>query len=623
MNRLNKLFGRFAAILCIVGITASSYTITASAEERTCPSGLSFDDIGTRIERMVNLHENNPNAAGMVASLETVVFCGDETLYTGYFGETDRENHITADEDSVYEWGSISKTMIWVSAMQLWEQGKLDLDADIRTYLPDDFFRHLSYDDPITMTNLMNHEGGWCETTYSMGVDNEDNIPTLAEALRSTEPAQAYRPGEVVSYSNWGAALAAYVVECISGMDYCDYVHKNILEPLGMEHTSISASYRDNEWVWEQRGKLRSYEYNPMTQTYESLGNRISYITLYPAGSAAGTIEDLAKYAQAFVDDDAPLFINKETQEKLFSGSAFYGETDIPSFSYGFGVSEYAIRAFGHDGSTIACMSYMLFDRKSKVGVVALTNEPNGNDIFNQIPSWIFGKLTPDRYLSGNDEPCNPKGYYLISRSNAAGLFKFYSYLTAIPAERMEGISRIGDELYQLSDGKTAILIGGKTYSDGGRGFNLGSAELMLDKMYILKLCTLAAFFMLAVVSVFILLIKIKMKRVNKLQHYTGFGIITAGQIAKIASVVSVVVLISFVAREETYGLSQTMGVSVGIVQIVCMMLCILAALVSAYALFAGKPAKLNKLRYISNIAGNAVTVFVIAYFEMYKFWGC
>lgn len=622
MKKWNKIFGRFTAILCAIGVAVSSHTITASADERTWPSGLSCD-IGTKIETWANMQDGDPNSAGAAASLATVVFCGDETLYTGYFGEIDRENHIPADEDSVYEWGSISKTMIWVSVMQLWEQGKLDLDADIRTYLPDDFFRHLSYDDPITMTDLMNHEGGWCETTYNIGVDDENDIPTLAEALRATEPAQTYRPGEVAAYSNWGAALAAYVVECVSGMDYCDYVHKNILEPLGMEHTSISASYRDNEWVWEQRLKLKSYQFNSLTQTYESLGNCISYITLYPAGSVTGTIGDLAKYAQAFVDDDAPLFMNKETQEKLFSGSAFYGESDIPSFSYGFGVSEYAVRVFGHDGATSACMSYMLFDRESKIGVVFLTNEPAGNEIYNYTLRWIFGRLTSDKYSDGNDEPCTLKGYYLISRSNAAGILKFYSYLTAMPAGKIEGIVYMGNDLYQLNDGIEVMLIGGKTYSDGGRGFNLGASELMLDKMYILKLCALTTFFILAVISVFILLIKLKMKRVNKLQHYTGIGIITAGQIAKIVSVVSVVVLTSFAVKAGNYGLPETIGVSVGIVQIICMILCLLAALVSVYALLTKKPAKLNKLRYIFNIAGNALTVFVIAYFEMYKFWGC
>lgn len=619
MKKPNKLFGRFAAIMCAAGVIFSTYTTAASAEERTCPSGLTFDKIGTLIEKMSEPYTNGTNSV----SLSAVVFCGDETLYTGFFGETDRENHIPAGEDTVYEWGSISKTMIWVSVMQLWEQGRLDLDADIRTYLPDNFFQKLSYDDPITMTNLMNHEGGWCETTYSIGVDDENNIPSLEEALRMTEPAQTYRPGEVAAYSNWGASLAAYVVERISGMDYCEYVHKNILEPLGMEHTAVSASHKDNEWVFEQRVKLKSYKFNVLTQEYESLGNRMSYITLYPSGSVTGTIRDLAKYAQAFVDDNAPLFKNKETQDKLFSGSAFYGGSDIPSISYGFAATEYAVRTFGHNGATVSCISYMLFDRESKLGVAALTNETAGNYVYNEMPAWIFGKLSPDKYSDGKVEPCRLEGYYFLSRSNASGLLKFYSYLTAVPAENLDGLSRIGDGLYQLSNGETAMLMGGKTYSDGSSGLSLGTSELIPEKMYAVKLCALTAFFMTAAASVFILLIKLKMKKANKLRHYTGIGIITAGQAAKIISVAAAVVLTSFAAREGSYGLPKAVGVPIGIVQIVCMAVCAIAAFVSLYALLAKKPEKLNKFRYIFNIAGNALTVFVIAYFEMYKFWGC
>lgn len=369
--------------------------------------------------------------------------------------------------------------------------------------------------------------------------------------------------------------------------------------------------------------KLKSYKFNVITQEYESLGSRMSYITLYPSGPVTGTVGDLAKYAQAFVDDNAPLFKNKETQDKLFSGSTFYGGSDIPSHSYGFAVLEYAVRTFGHNGATASCISYMFFDRESKLGVVALTNETEGNYVYNEMPSWIFGKLSPDKYSDGNDEPCRLDGYYLLSRSNASGLLKFYSYLTAVPAENLEGLSRIGDDLYQLSDGETAMLIGGKTYSDGSMGLSLGTPELIPQKMYTLKLCALTAFFMTAAASVFILLIKLKMKRANKLRNYTGIGIITAGQVSKIMSVAAVVVLTSFAAKEETYGFPKAVGVSAGVIQIVCMVLCVLAAIVSIYALLAKNSTGLDKFRYIFNIAGNALTVLVIAYFDMYKFWGC
>ncbi|MDO5337773.1 MAG: serine hydrolase [Eubacteriales bacterium] len=79
-----------------------------------------------------------------------------------------------------------------------------------------------------------------------------------------------YKPGTVVSYSNWGAALAAYIVECVSGMDYGDYVHKNIFEPLGMERTTIRLDCTDNTWVESRRERTNAY-YNVQGE-YEDYG---------------------------------------------------------------------------------------------------------------------------------------------------------------------------------------------------------------------------------------------------------------------------------------------------------------------------------------------------------------
>ena len=224
------------------------------AAENTTPSGIEFSDIGTEIEAFA---EENKDS---YASFATAVFNGDEVLYSKHFGYIDRENQIAADENAVYEWGSISKMFIWVSVMQLHEQGKLDLNADIKTYLPEGFLTKLKYDEPITMMNLLNHNAGWEETKSALEVADEEDIISLEEALRKTEPAQVFKSGEITAYSNWGAALAGYIVECVSGMDYAEYLHKNILEPLGMEQTSVSADYRDNEWVRTQREKAKAYQ---------------------------------------------------------------------------------------------------------------------------------------------------------------------------------------------------------------------------------------------------------------------------------------------------------------------------------------------------------------------------
>lgn len=100
---------------------------TALAEEQKLPSGTERDKIGQKIQDYVKEHEKT--SAGMA----TAVFDKDGTIYQGNFGYMDKEKGIKADDDSVFEWGSVTKLTVWVSVMQLWEQGKIDLEEDIRT----------------------------------------------------------------------------------------------------------------------------------------------------------------------------------------------------------------------------------------------------------------------------------------------------------------------------------------------------------------------------------------------------------------------------------------------------------------------------------------------------------
>lgn len=618
MKKIN-LFGdalcRTAAVLCAASMCISAFAADVSAEGFS-PADIDFDSIDERIVRI-----NVSPTRGSDPAMGVEIFRGNEVMYENYFGDIDIENGIPAGEDSVFEWGSISKTMVWVSVMQQWERGNLDLDADIRAYLPDGFFRRLSYDDPITMTNLMNHNGGWCENDYSMQTTDENAIPDLETVLRETEPFQVYRPGEVTSYSNWGASLAAYIVERVSGMDYTEYVHKNILEPLGMEHTAVSAAHRDNPWVRSQREKLKTYEYRELSNDgYKCLGSRMVYIKLYPAGSATGTLDDLARYAMSFVDDDAPLFQSKATQEKLFSDTA-----EVPGFSCGFSVMDYTARVYGHNGATVACLSNMLFDLDSKVGMVTLTSNQGGNAAITYLPNMLFEDMRDRRDkntdLRSRGEPVTLNGYYINSRGNNAGMLKFYDFLNAVPAADIPSIYRADGKLYQLSDDDSAIVeIKPKTYSDGNSGLSVGQAELVRERAYVPKLCALTAYFLFAVTSVFLLLIKRKMKKAGRLAPYAGSFFINAGQAAKIASVVLMLTAASFALAAENYGMPKAVGVTAGIAQIICTVLYAVSAAASVYGLVKGGTEKASRARYCLNIICNAAAVFVVVLFEIYRF---
>lgn len=148
---MERFLKRISAV--IISAVMMCFAIPANAAEANLPS-----EIGGRIEEFVSQHEDT------TAAMSVSVFDSAETFYSGYFGYADKENSIVNDSSTVMEWGSATKLLVWVSVMQLWEQGKIDLDADISVYLPEGFLVNQRYDTPVTMTHLMNHSAGYQET---------------------------------------------------------------------------------------------------------------------------------------------------------------------------------------------------------------------------------------------------------------------------------------------------------------------------------------------------------------------------------------------------------------------------------------------------------------------------
>lgn len=248
---------RIMAMVAATVLLFTSFADSALAEAagKQTPSGIAHADIGSGIDSFISERE-----AGL-ASCVVSVFDADGVIHNGYYGYADIENGIPTDADTIYEWASCSKLLVWGAVMQQWERGNLDLDADIRTYLPEGFLTKLQYpDEKITMLNLMNHNAGFQESFYENQLAGPDDLyGSLEEAVRSCECYQTYHVGEYTAYSNWSTALAAYIVERTSGMDYVTYVNENIFAPLGMEHTSIHPLQADNPWVATQRSKLKYY----------------------------------------------------------------------------------------------------------------------------------------------------------------------------------------------------------------------------------------------------------------------------------------------------------------------------------------------------------------------------
>ncbi|MDT9724101.1 class A beta-lactamase-related serine hydrolase [Xylanibacillus composti] len=296
-------------------------------------------------ERMEELRI--PNAAvSVVANGETIVSKG--------YGLADMDESRQVDaETTLFRLGSISKLFTWTAVMQLAEQGKVDLSADVNTYLDFEIpsrTKTAGESEPITLTHLLTHTPGfedYSETLYRL---SEADTRSLHEYVQGEMPARIFPPGYVSAYSNYGTALAGYIVEQVSGMPFADYVEQHIFAPLGMEYSTFRQPIpEDLAGHMAQAYRYVDGEYRE--GAFEFLPG--------PAGSMSSTAGDLARFMLAHLQGgslDGETILAEDTV-RLMHSQLFAHSPHLDGMAHGF--IERTVngqRVLFHPGST------MLFD---------------------------------------------------------------------------------------------------------------------------------------------------------------------------------------------------------------------------------------------------------------------
>ena len=191
----------------------------------------------------------------------------------------------------MFRLASISKLFTWVSVMQLAEQGKLDIDADVNTYL--DFKIAPAFNKPITLRNLMTHTGGFEEVVRDIIYVEPHKSTSLRDFLIDNQPRRMYPPGEIPAYSNYGVGLAGYIVQRVSREPFEQYVSEHIFQPLGMKHSSF------NEPMTTELAPDVSDGYRNNT-TKPVIGFEI--FNPAPAGGISSSAGDMEKFALALLN---------------------------------------------------------------------------------------------------------------------------------------------------------------------------------------------------------------------------------------------------------------------------------------------------------------------------------
>ncbi len=299
-------------------------TITAQVNSN---AAVPFDarEVEAYLDGLIEIEMVEKHLPGVVV---VVVQDGQILLAKGY-GYANLDQRLPVDpNNTLFRIGSVSKLFTWTAVMQLEEQGKVSLETDINEYL--DFTIPDSYDKPVTMRQLMTHTAGFEDRGMNTWGLAADQMMPLGDYLAANIPARVYPPGEVTAYSNYGAALAGYIVERVSGIPFEEYIEQSIFEPLGMAHSSF------RQPLPEALATNLASGYNYAGGLYINGG--FEYLFTTPGGAASSSAGDMARFMIAHLQNgelDGKRILQEETALRMHS-PAYMPDPRLDGLAYGF-----------------------------------------------------------------------------------------------------------------------------------------------------------------------------------------------------------------------------------------------------------------------------------------------
>lgn len=325
---------------------------------------------------------------GVPGAVVVVVKDGKPLLQKGY-GYADWEKALPVDPArTLFRPGSISKLFTWTAVMQLVEQGKLDLDADVNRYL--DFTVPGRNGKALTLRHVLTHTTGLEEAGRGLIVYG-DHTPDNGAVLKSYIPPYLYDPGTTQGYSNWATALAGYIVQRTSGLSFDDYIEQRIFTPLGMTQSTF-------------RQPLPAALRGQMSQGYLSVdepAKGFEIVSLPPAGSMSAPGSDMARFMLAILGGgelDGKRILKPETVT-LMQTQITRGMPDLNGIGLGFYQQDVnGRRAVGHGGDTILFHSDMILLPDENIGIYVSVNAPGRHALGQWIRERLYHGFA-DRYL--------------------------------------------------------------------------------------------------------------------------------------------------------------------------------------------------------------------------------
>jgi len=289
----------------------------------------------------------------------SIGFMKDGFTWAKGFGYADLENKVKAKPQSSYRMASVSKTFTALAVLKLAEQGKIDLDEEVQTYVP--YFPEKKW--PVTVRQLLGHLGG---ISHYKDYDKEGHFKNHMNTEQAISVFKDFdlvaEPGTKYNYSSYGFNLLGAVVEEASGQSYGDFIQENIFKPLGMSDSRMDSP---EDIIPHRVQGYRLIKGEVKNSEFVDISSR------FAAGGTRSTVIDLLKYARGICEKK---ILKPETWERVFTPMA----TEKGEFIwYGMGWRVSPLKGHfmvGHTGSQPETRTQLLIFPKENFAVAAGSN---------------------------------------------------------------------------------------------------------------------------------------------------------------------------------------------------------------------------------------------------------
>ena len=375
------------------------------------------DDHTSSLNSWIDTQFTEGMKSNNIAGATIVLMQGDSVLHMNGYGLADIEtNTVMNSRSSIFGIASVSKTFVATAVMQLYEDGKLELDRDVNNYLTS-FQLEYNLNDSITVEHLLTHTAGLDDCNIGTSVRSEQDVISLAQYLKERIPPQIQPAGKVHTYSNHGYALLGLIVEEVSGLPFHEYVRKMILNPLEMNCSGFK----------RQAELEKNYATSYLQKGTQLIPYKPDFRLDYPASSFSSTASDMGHYIAMFLNNGnfkGNQILDSTTVAKMHKTAFKPYEKSDRGCLLGFFESHWnGVRLVRHAGHLQGFASELVLIPEKNIGLFIGINSssmPNGTSkaFIYEFIGKLFTRLMPESIaekdeakvtvkLDSVDEPLN------------------------------------------------------------------------------------------------------------------------------------------------------------------------------------------------------------------------